>query len=406
MVATPTSAPASDAVHAAARTATAVPTATAAPQPAPGATGTHDVAWLRDQFATTGGYLNAATCGLPTRSTTEAMARDARRWTTGEVSPVTYHDDVERARDLYAGLVGVRPERVATGSQTSVFAGMIAAGVPDGGEVVVVDGDFSSLVYPFLVQADRPHPMREGGRITVRSVPRAELCSSLGENTAAVVFSHSQSACGSLTGIDEVTRAASEVGALTVCDITQSVGWSPVDASAVDVTVCSAYKWMCHPRGVAYMTVSDRAMEALVPVNAGWYAGEVIWDSMYGPAMQLSGRASRFDVSPGWPLWPGAVAALEDFVQVPATQLRDHSVALTNAFRRGMGLDDSDSAIVSLGLPDEAAAAAARAGLTLSQRAGGVRLSFHVWNTQADVEAALEVLTPFVSSTAGGSLRG
>ncbi|WP_239097697.1 aminotransferase class V-fold PLP-dependent enzyme [Kytococcus sedentarius] len=406
MVATPTSAPALDAVHAAAPSAPDAPTATAAPQPTPGAAGTRDVAWLRDQFATTGGYLNAATCGLPTRSTSEAMARDARRWTTGDVSPVTYHDDVERARALYAGLVGVRPERVATGSQTSVFAGMIAAGVPDGGEVVVVDGDFSSLVYPFLVQADRPHPTREGGRITVRSVPRAELCSSLGENTAAVVFSHSQSACGSLTGIDEVTRAASEVGALTVCDITQSVGWSPVDASAVDVTVCSAYKWMCHPRGVAYMTVSDRAMEALVPVNAGWYAGEVIWDSMYGPAMQLSGRASRFDVSPGWPLWPGAVAALEDFVQVPATQLRDHSVALTNAFRRGMGLDDSDSAIVSLGLPEAAAAAAARAGLTLSQRAGGVRLSFHVWNTQADVEAALEVLTPFVSSTAGGSLRG
>ena len=55
---------------------------------------------------------------------------------------------------------------------------------------------------------------------------------------------------------------------------------------------------------------------------------------------------------------------------------------------------------------EAAATAAARAGLTLSQRAGGVRLSFHVWNTQADVEAALEVLTPFVSSTAGGSLRG
>ncbi|WP_374929209.1 aminotransferase class V-fold PLP-dependent enzyme [Kytococcus sedentarius] len=361
------------------------------------------MAWLRDQFATTGGYLNAATCGLPTRNTTEAMARDAHRWTTGDVSPVTYHEDVERARALYAGLVGVAPDRVATGSQTSVFAGMIAAGVPDGGEVVVVDGDFSSLVYPFLVQADRPHPTREGGRITVRSVPREELCSSLTDRTAAVVFSHSQSACGSLTGIDEVTRAAREVGALTVCDITQSVGWSPVDASQVDVTVCSAYKWMCHPRGVAYMTVSDRAMEALVPLNAGWYAGDVIWDSMYGPAMNLSPRASRFDVSPGWPLWPGAVAALEDFTQVPAAALRDHSVGLTNAFRRGVGLPDSDSAIVSLRLPDEAAEAAARAGLTLSQRAGGVRLSFHVWNTPADVEAALEALTPFLTSPAAGS---
>ena len=50
MVAPPTSAPALDAVHAAA------PTATAAPQLAPGAAGTRDLAWLRDQFATTGEF--------------------------------------------------------------------------------------------------------------------------------------------------------------------------------------------------------------------------------------------------------------------------------------------------------------------------------------------------------------
>ncbi|MFC0359465.1 aminotransferase class V-fold PLP-dependent enzyme [Kytococcus schroeteri] len=364
----------------------------AADEPAPG---TRDAAWLRDQFATTGGYLNAATCGLPTRRTTEAMARDARRWTTGDVSPVGYHEHVERARALYGRLVGVPADRVATGSQTSVFTGMVAAGLPDGAEVVVVEGDFSSLVYPFLVQAERPHPTREGGRITVRSVPRQELCTSLREETAAVVYSHSQSACGSLTAPDAVRRAAEAVGALTVCDVTQSAGWQAVDASLADVTVCSAYKWLCHPRGVAYMTVSERAMDALVPVNAGWYAGEVVWDSMYGPAMQLSSRASRFDVSPGWPLWPGAVAALEDFLQVPTGAVNAHDVALTNRLRAGLGLAPSDSAIVSLPMPPEAAQAAERAGLTLSQRAGGVRLSFHVWNTEQDVDRALEVLAPF-----------
>ncbi len=372
--------------------ATVRPTADTPATPA----ASHDVAWLADQFVTPGGYLNAATCGLPTRRTTQAMAADAQRWTTGDVSPVTYHQDVERAREIYGSMVGVSPDRVATGAQTSVFAGMIAAGIPDGGEVVVVDGDFSSLVYPFLVQADRPHPTRPGGRISVRSVPRADLCDSLRPETAAVVFSHSQSACGSLTAIDAVTRAAAQVGALTVCDVTQSLGWSSVDASAVDVTVCSAYKWMCHPRGVAYMTVSDRAMAELVPVNAGWYAGEVIWDSMYGPTMSLSHRASRFDVSPGWPLWPGAVAALEDFSSVPAELICAHNVGLTNQLRAGLGMEPSDSAIVSLSLPDEAAQAAARAGLTISQRAGGVRLSFHVWNTRADVDRALEVLAPFV----------
>ncbi|SNC61249.1 Selenocysteine lyase/Cysteine desulfurase [Kytococcus aerolatus] len=358
--------------------------------------GTRTVAELREEFATPGGYLDAATCGLPTRRTTEAMARDAQRWARGEISPVTYHEDVTRARALYAALVGIAPERVATGSQTSVFAGMIAASVPDGAEVVVIGTDFSSLVYPFLVQAQRPHPSGSGGRITVRTVERADLAGAVTERTAAVVFSQCQSACGSLTDLAEVAAAARAVGALTVCDITQSLGWRPVDAGLVDITLCSAYKWMCQPRGTAYMTVSEQAMERIVPVAAGWYAGDVVWDSMYGPEMHLADRASRFDVSPGWPLWPGAVAALEDLSSVSPEEVRAHDVGLANRLRTGLGLEAGDSAIVSLALPQAATDAVERAGLAVSQRAGGLRLSFHVWNTEAEADRAAEVLAPFV----------
>ena len=108
---------------------------------------------------------------------------------------------------------------VAVGSQTSVFAGLVAASLPDDAEVVCVSGDFSSMVFPFLAHADRG--------VTVRQVPLEDLAASVTPRTTLVAFSLAQSACGSLVDAADVVRAAREVGALTFCDLTQAAGWLP-----------------------------------------------------------------------------------------------------------------------------------------------------------------------------------
>src|SRR5680860_791701 len=126
---------------------------------------------LRAAFDRVPGYLNAASLGLPPRAVTAAMTEAVAAWTAGRGCPVEYDASVNESRELYARLVGVPAGHVAVGSQVSVFAGLVAASLPDGAEVVCVDGDFSSMVYPFMVHTDRG--------VTVRHVPLAELPLSL-----------------------------------------------------------------------------------------------------------------------------------------------------------------------------------------------------------------------------------
>jgi len=179
-----------------------------------------------------------------------------------------------------------------------------------------------------------------------------------------------------------------------VVDATQAAGWLPIDASRLDVLVAGGYKWLCHPRGTAFLAVGPGALESLTPLSAGWYAGEQPWDSCYGLPLRLAASARRFDVSPAWLCWHAAAEALELVEQVGVARIHAHDVALANRLRRGLGLPGGDSAIVSITAGAEGAARLRAAGVRASVRAGRVRLSPHLYNDEADVDRALEALTP------------
>lgn len=343
---------------------------------------------VRSAFDPVPGYLNAASLGLPPRTVTAAMTAAVADWAAGRGCPAAYDESVNRARSLYGRLVGVDASRVAVGSQVSVFAGMVAASLPDGAEVVCVDGDFSSMVFPFAVHADRG--------VTVRHAPVDAVAEAIGPRTTLVAFSLAQSACGSLVDADAVIAAAAEHGAVTFCDVTQAAGWMPVDATRFDLTVCSAYKWLCAPRGSAFLTVAPDLDERLRirPVNAGWYAGESVWDSCYGPHMKLADDAHRFDVSPAWLSWVGTVPALELFSGADLDAVRDWDSHLADRLRTGLGLEPARRPVVSLADPDgDLQARLSAAGATVAGRAGKVRLAFHLWNDESDVDLALTALT-------------
>src|SRR5688500_12384491 len=108
----------------------------------------------RDRFDAGRGYLAACTLGLPADVTRHAVRRDLQRWSLGEATAADYSAALERARGHAASLLGTGADRIATGSQVSVFAGLAAASAPAGAEVLCVDGDFSSVVGPFLARGD------------------------------------------------------------------------------------------------------------------------------------------------------------------------------------------------------------------------------------------------------------
>ncbi|MEZ5237769.1 MAG: aminotransferase class V-fold PLP-dependent enzyme [Microthrixaceae bacterium] len=73
-------------------------------------------------------------------------------------------------------------------------------------------------------------------------------------------------------------------------------GPSPMTLEGIDILATADHKFLMHAgRGLGYCYLSPRVQDRFVPVNAGWKAGRVPFESFYGPAMDLSGTASRFD---------------------------------------------------------------------------------------------------------------
>ncbi|GAB3802485.1 aminotransferase class V-fold PLP-dependent enzyme [Humibacter antri] len=314
-----------------------------------------------------------------------ALRRDLDLWRAGAASPAHYDESVVRSRAAFARLAGIDVERVAIGSQSSVFAGMIAASVPDDAEVLCVDGDFSSVVFPFL--------QHERRGVRVRHVPLSALADAVSDHTWLVVYSLVQSATGEIADATSIRSAASRVGARVLCDTTQAAGWLPLAPETADATICHAYKWLCSPRGVCFFTVTPQFADELVPLHAGWYAGENPWTSCYGPSAPLAASARRFDVSPAWQAMAGAAPALELYAGADIRAIRDHDVELADAFAEGLGLPGRGSAIVTWKDADgDDLRALTEAGIVASGRAGRARVAFHVWNDEIDVDMALRAL--------------
>lgn len=340
----------------------------------------------RTAFAGGRGYLAACTLGLPPRATRDAIVRDLEESMAGRPSPAAYTAAVELSRCHFARLVSVDAARVAIASQVSVFAALVAGALPDDAEVLVPEGDFSSVLLPFV---------HAGRGIRVRSVPLTGLARAVRPETALVAFSLVQSATGEVADAAAIVAAARRHGARTFCDATQAVGWLPVEASVFDALVCHAYKWLCAPRGVAFLTLSEELARTIPPLFAGWYAGADPWSSCYGTDVVLADDASRFDASPAWQAFVGAEPALALFASLDRTALYEHTTGLARGFRSRVGLLEPirPSAIVTWDDPEgRDLARLTAAGITASGRAGRARVAFHVFNDEDDVDLAARAL--------------
>jgi selenocysteine lyase/cysteine desulfurase len=329
------------------------------------------------------GYLNTASFGLPPRPAWEALQVALADWRSGRTSWEPWAASVEVARAAFARLVHADPSTVAVSATASQLIGLIAAALPAGATVLAPDIEFTSNLFPWLVQADRG--------VRVLTVPLAELVDSIDDSTSVVAVSSVQSATGEVADVAAITAAARAHGALVVLDATQAAGWLPVDARAVDALVVSGYKWLMATRGTAFMAISPELQERVPPQGAGWFAGEDVHASYYGPPLRLARDARRYDQAPAWHCWVGAAAALEVVERIGVAAIGAHNVGLANRFLAGLGQPPSTSAIVSVEVPGAAERLAA-AGIRAASRAGSLRASFHAYTTADDVDLALAAL--------------
>ena len=331
------------------------------------------------------GYLDTASYGLPPRSAVEATERALAAW-QARASWEPWEADGEACRALFAALVGARPAEVAIVPAVSVAAGLVAASLPagPGDNVVVYEREFTSNLFPWLALAER------GVEVRLRSLER--LAEAVDERTALVAVSAVQSASGAVADV----AAVKATGARIFLDATHAVGAIPVEVAGVDYLATAAYKWLLCPRGVSFLYVRPERLGEIEPWTAGWKSRARPYGDYYGPPRDLSEDARRLDVSLPWLLMPGARASLELIGELGVERIASHDLALARRFAAELGLVEPASPIVTLEVEDadEAVRRLSAARVACAARGGALRLSFHLYNDEGDIDLALEAVAP------------
>jgi cysteine desulfurase/selenocysteine lyase len=349
-------------------------------------------------------YLNTATYGPAPEPTVAAMAGFLEGWSHGSVNYEVWEEVGEDCRALFAKLLNAPVVDIAIQPYVSTAAGAIAVQLRPGERVVVSEIEFASNLWPWLYQRERGVEVAvvpaRGGRCEL-----AEYEAAIGDRVAIVAVSGFQSANGWRAPLRELADRAHAAGGMLFVDACQGAGGIRLDPEqdGFDMLVADSYKWLMGPRGSGYMYLSPAARERFRPVTMGWRSGRDPLHTYYGVEMDLSETASRFDSSLSWISMVGDRESLRLLNAVGIDVIEAHNLRLAHRFRAGieeLAIETEQfpeaerSPVVALTLADPAATIArlTAAGVVGALRAEGVRLGFHVFNNESDVDRALEAL--------------
>jgi selenocysteine lyase/cysteine desulfurase len=355
---------------------------------------------VRDLFAPAPGitYLDAATVGLPPKPTIDALERALQMWQNGTADWANDWDrEGDACRDLFATLIGASAEEIGLVPTVSAGVGIVAASIPEHADVLVPEGEFPSVLYPFLVAG-------ETRGVRVREAPFATLYDAITPETTLVAFSLTQSQSGRTAPLADICAAAKTQGAQVLVDSTHGTPFVSVaeQLPAIDYLICHGYKHLLCPRGAGFIYVRRDRQDEIAPYMANIRSAMPTESVPYGGPLVLRNDAARFDLTLAWHSWVGARKSLELLVQWQREGVLASVLDLTARLADGLGLDSPTSSIVTFPVADAEAAGTTllAAGVKGAARGGNIRLAPHVYNTEADIDRAVEAISSLALATA------
>jgi selenocysteine lyase/cysteine desulfurase len=352
-------------------------------------------------------YLNTAALAIGCTPARQAYERAVDEWTNARFDWTESERAGERARGMFARLIGAHADEVALVPSVSTAAGTIAANLPPaqrGENIVVADREFSSNYFPWLLLRERGYDVRTVA-LTEDGVRPDAYAAVADGGTRLIAVAAVQSATGFRADVPAISKIAARSGAWLFVDACQAAGAVPIDVvrDGVDFLATSNHKFLLGARGMGYLFVRRALLERLRPVVPGWKAARHPFESFYGPAMDLSPTASKLDASLIWFAALAEQASLALFDHFGHDAIVQRNAQLSRCLYDGLRAHDSKvpdlpdsrrSTIVSVAVrdPDAAMARLRAAGIAVSLRAGRLRLSVHFYNTEEEIDRAVEVL--------------
>jgi selenocysteine lyase/cysteine desulfurase len=336
----------------------------------------------------------------------------------------------DRIDDVYvrvAELVGAAARNVAVVENATVaFSQALSAYDPGPGDVILTTrNDYASnqLMYPSLaerrgVEVVWAEDLPDGGvdPDSVRALIRSR-------RPRLVALTWVPTSSGLVQPAEAVGRICAEEGVPYVVDACQAVGQMPVDVTALacDFLAATARKFLRGPRGVGFLVVSDRALEAGArPLHidmrgADWVAPEEYrlqpdarrfenWEFPYALVLGMGeaawyAREVGLDVARerSWGLAARLRSGLAGLDGVRVLERGRALCAIVTAEVRGRDGPELVAALREEGINTSAVDRTA-AVLDLDEKGvrTALRLSPHYYNTEAEVRAAVAAIEALV----------
>jgi selenocysteine lyase/cysteine desulfurase len=357
-------------------------------------------------------YLNCAYMSPLLRRAAEvgadAIARKCRPW---RISAQDFFTESERARALFAELLGAQADDIALVPAASYGLAAAAANLPlePGQRILVLAEQFPSNVYTWRALAERT-----GGEMVTVARPSDDdwtraVLARLDERVAVAALPHCHWIDGGLLDLAAIGARCREVASALVVDATQSLGALPLDLAAVrpDYLVCPGYKWLLGPYSLGYLYVAPAHQDGL-PLEQNWiaragsedFARLIDYQDPYQPG------ARRFDVGErsNFALVPVGMVGLEQLLAWGVDRVAATLAAMTAAIAEraaGLGLAATPAHLRAghyLGLrfrqraPERLPERLAKEQVYVSVRGDSLRVTPHLYNDEADIDRLFEVL--------------
>jgi selenocysteine lyase/cysteine desulfurase len=360
-------------------------------------------------------YVNSCSQGALSLDVEAAMRDYAEIWHEVGSPWELWVEKVEQLRSRLAQSIGADRDEIAVVPSASGGINAIASALTYGerqhgetdcrSEVVLGEFEFPTMAHVWLAQQRRGAMIRwaraNGDRLDVDAYERA-----IGDRTLIVPAAHVCFRNGHRTDIAALTRLAHAHGALVFVDDYQRTGSGPIDVHelGVDFLVTGCLKYLLAAAGIGFLYVRRELLEKLEPTLTGWFGRSNPFafriDELDWPA-----AATRFE-SGTPPVMNAylAIAALEllerigyDAIDRQVGHLVDRYASAADAAgfivrtpsepaRRGPLV-----VVQSVDAPELVSRLRAR-GIIASCRGNGLRVSFHAYNNDDDVDAVMAAL--------------
>jgi len=383
-------------------------------------------------------YLDHASLGRPSRRTLDrlhtALSELDTFVSTGTLETIRQFEAMDRARARVAKFIHADPSNILLVGNTTEALGTIATALPmsRGDNILMADIEFMGATIAWRGACQRAGveivPVKtEAGRVYAE-----QFAARANSRTRAILVSSVQEISGWRSDLKAIGDVAAKFGAFVIADGIQETGARPVDFQelGVDAFCAGGHKWLRSPFGLGFACIGRRLLDVLQPMYQGYLAlaePAVGWDRY----MELADRtpfdlpadrtdAGRLDTG-GYPNWLGAMgldAAIEDFQKLGPERswkrIKKLRSRLVNGLRElGIGFlggpeppENAFAGMLTFCLPGGAAEekkllekmkrARVFASLRYVTGIGGIRTAVHESNTDADVDALLDVARRFL----------